>query len=273
VSHKEVLLSPILFSIFINYIIFDKTQYRKTKTDSTLFADDLATSCCSNNISVIKSTFKVHLKKLEEWLFKWRLSINPKKCLFILFSKGKKVNLELKLFNITIPQTDDIKFLGITFDRTMTFNACIQDIKAKCHKRLNIIKILKHKSWRLKPETLKNIYFALIRSIVDYASTIFDITCETKKKELRAIQYHALRIAFNKPLKELLEISKVKTIDSRCRELNENYFEKAYLYENELIKDICTNYLNWYSESRTPKYKTILCHYRNCIEHYFVINK
>ncbi len=93
----------------------------------------------------------MYLKKLEEWLFKCRLSINPKKCLFILFSK--KVNLELKLFNITIPQADDIKFLGVTFDRTMTFNACIQDIKAKCHKRLKIIKILKHKSWRLKPET------------------------------------------------------------------------------------------------------------------------
>jgi hypothetical protein len=159
----------------------------------------------------------------------------------------------------------------------MTFYVCIQDIKAKCHKRLNIIKILKHKSWRLKPETLKNFYYALIRSIVDYASTIFDIICETKKKELRAIQYHAPRIAYNKPLKvshkELLEISKAKTKDSRCRELNENYFEKAYLYENELIKDIYTNYLNRYPESRTPKYKTILCHYRNCIEHYFVINK
>ena len=115
----------------------------------------------------------------------------------------------------------------------MTFNACIQDIKAKCHKRLNIIKILKHKSWRLKPETLKNFYYALIRSIVDYASTIFDIICETKKKELRAIQYHALRISYNKPLKvshkEQFEISKVKTIDNRCRKLNKNYFERTFI--------------------------------------------
>ena len=33
-------LSPILFSIFINDIIFDDTMYKKTKTSSTLFADD-----------------------------------------------------------------------------------------------------------------------------------------------------------------------------------------------------------------------------------------
>jgi retron-type reverse transcriptase len=51
-------LSPILFSIFINYIIFDKTQYRKTKTDSTLFADD----CCSKNISVINQQLKCSSK-------------------------------------------------------------------------------------------------------------------------------------------------------------------------------------------------------------------
>ena len=81
-----------------------------------------------------------------------------------------------------IPQTDQIKFLGINFDRTLSFNSCFQEIKAKCHKRLNIIKILKHKSWGLSSNTLKNIYYALIRSIIDYASTIFEILSETKKK-------------------------------------------------------------------------------------------
>ena len=51
---QGVVLSSILFSIFINDIIFVKTQYRKTKTDSTLFADD----CCSKNISVINQQLK-----------------------------------------------------------------------------------------------------------------------------------------------------------------------------------------------------------------------
>ena len=55
---QGVALSTILFSIFINDIIFGKTQFRKTKTESTLFADDLATSCCSNNINIIKKNFQ-----------------------------------------------------------------------------------------------------------------------------------------------------------------------------------------------------------------------
>ena len=138
---------------------------------------------------------------------------------------------------------------------------------------MNIIKILKHKSWRLKPDTLKNIYFSLIRSIIDYASTIFNIICESKKTELRSIQYHALKIAYNKQLKcshkELLQIASVTTIDERCKELNENYFEKSFLYDNELTNETITNYLNIYPDSREPKFRTILCYYRNIIKHYF----
>ena len=73
-------LSPILFSIYINDIIFNKPQFKKTKTESTLFADDLATSCASNKLHIIEKTFELYMKKLENWLVKWRMSINPSKC-------------------------------------------------------------------------------------------------------------------------------------------------------------------------------------------------
>ena len=42
-------LSPILFSIFINDVIFNDSKFCKTKTYSTLFADDLSTFCSSKN--------------------------------------------------------------------------------------------------------------------------------------------------------------------------------------------------------------------------------
>jgi hypothetical protein len=54
-------LSPILFSIYINDIFFDKTQFKKTKTESTLFADDLATSCASNKLHIIEKTFELYM--------------------------------------------------------------------------------------------------------------------------------------------------------------------------------------------------------------------
>ena len=229
----------------------------------------LATSCASNKIHIIEKIFKLYMNKLENWLIKWRLSINPNKCQIILFNRGKSEKINIALLNENIPVTNEIKFLGLIIDRTMHFTNCIKDIKIKCNNRLNILKILSHKSWNLTSKTLCCIYQILIRSIIDYASVIFNMLNETNKKKLRSIQYHALRHAMRKPLKashsELLEISKICSIDKRCYELNEKYLVNAFKFRNELIIDLANNYLNWYPINRTPKIKTILCFYRECI--------
>jgi hypothetical protein len=70
-----------------------------------------------------------------------------------------------------------------------------------------------------------------------------------------------------KPIKsshtELLELSKICTIDNICEELNEKYFINAFRFENELVIETCKNFINWYPDTRTPKYKTILFYYKD----------
>jgi hypothetical protein len=152
----------------------------------------------------------------------------------------------------------------------MNLTKCVEDINSKCHKRLNIIKILSHKSWRLSAETIRNVYFSLIRSILDYAAVIFDLLCETKKKVFRSVQYHALKAAYRKRIKfshnELLIISKTDSIDERVKRLIENYFQNFYLYKNEMVIEAINRSLNWYSDNEDSKFKTILCNYRNIIK-------
>ena len=193
-------------------------------------------------------------------MIKWRLCINPSKCQLILFSKCKQEATTIKLFNQNIPQSDHIKFLGIYLDRTMNLSKCVEDIHAKCHKRLNIIKILSHKSSNLSDETIRTVYFSLIRSILDYASIIYELLCETKKQDFRSIQYHALRAAYRKPLKfshkELLVNSKTDSIDERVQRLNENYFLNCFLYNNEIVIEAIKKYLNWYSDNKESTFKT-----------------
>ncbi len=263
-------LSPILFSVYINDIIFDKIIFNKSATESTLFADDLATSCTAKNIKTLEKIFKLYMEKLENWLIKWRLCINPNKCQLILFSKCKQEAVNIELFNEIIPQSDNIKFLGLYLDRSMNLTKCVEDLHAKCHKRLNIIKILSHKSWNLTSETIRNVYFSLIRSILDYAAIIYDLLCETKKQDFRSIQYHALRAAYRKPLKfshkELLIISKSDSIDERVKRLNEKYFQNCFLYKNEMVLEAINKYFNWYSDNKDSKFKTILCNYRDKIK-------
>ena len=45
------------------------------------------------------------MKKLENWLVLWRLSNNPSKCQFIIFTKGEIIkmgDIKIKLFNSNV---------------------------------------------------------------------------------------------------------------------------------------------------------------------------
>ncbi len=79
-----------------------------------------------------------------------------------------------------------------------------------------------------------------------------------------------MRFAMHIPIKfshsDLLETSKLCSIDKRCKDLNEKYFDNVFKYKNELVIRTCKNYFNWYSDSRILKQKTILCHYRDLIK-------
>ena len=81
-------LSPVLFSLFINDIPLtneNKDEY------SLLFADDLVDLFIVDTINENTSDYiNERLKKLEEWLNKWRLKMAPEKCVYQVYSKNKK---------------------------------------------------------------------------------------------------------------------------------------------------------------------------------------
>ena len=53
----------------------------------------------------------------------------------------------LHLYGSPIPVVEESKFLGILFDRKLSFIPHIKYLKAKCLKALNLLKVLSHTSW------------------------------------------------------------------------------------------------------------------------------
>ena len=263
-------LSPVLFSIFINDILKSPTIYKKTEVYSNLFADDLASSCSAKSIKKINLTLNLFLNKIEKWLFKWRLEMNGKKCQYILFGRStKKDEIKLKLFNDFIPKVAQTKFLGVTLDSRSNFSKCVDEIVNKCTSRLNILKVLGQKSWKLKNDTIKAIYFSLIRSIIDYNSIIYPLLSKLNQRKIDSIQYKALRIVYKQPIKTktstLLELAKTTSISDRITELNKRYLNNCIINNNELIVELISKYKNWYPHSRITQYKTFFCNYRDIL--------
>jgi hypothetical protein len=260
-------LSPILFSIYINDIpIKDNNE-----ENSLLFADDLVETYAIDKINQeINNKINENLTKLEEWLNNWRLKMAPEKCSYMIFSKNKKTGYNEKLnlifYNQSIPMEADnnVRFLGIRFDKHFSFKNQIKYLLDTCADRLNVIKVLAHKSWNINKETLTNIYKSLVRSIIDYSIYLYDILSDTNKLAIQRIQNKALRIIHNIKFddhistKQLHEIGQIETIEERARYINEKYLTDNIKNNNPLINKLIDEYELFNEFTNNKKHATLL---------------
>ncbi|CAF0890053.1 unnamed protein product [Brachionus calyciflorus] len=158
-------LSPLLFSVYINDI---PKRDRSFMSYTLLFADDLVVFFIYNKPVNLQGIINNYLKELEPWLLSWKMCISPEKSSYMIFTRNKsKPLLNLNLFKRSLPQSNTIKFLGVTLDCRLTFKHYVDEIREKCNSRLNLIKIVSRKSWGLSISTMSTIYKSLIGSIID----------------------------------------------------------------------------------------------------------
>ena len=82
-------------------------------------------------------------------------------------------NPQLYLYGSLIPVVDEAKFLGVIFDRKLSFIPPIKYLKAKCLKALNLLKVLSHTSWGADRTVLLHLYRSLIRSKLHYGAIVY----------------------------------------------------------------------------------------------------
>ena len=140
------------------------------------------------------------------------------------------------------------KLLGIIFDESLTFNKQIESIRDKCLGRLNLIKVLSHREWKLSKETLLMLYKTLIRSIIDYSSFIVNVISDTNLKRLQVIQNKAVRCIFkasyDSSTSELCSMSKLNSIKDRLFDLNKKFIERN-LNKAGLIKQLIDEFIDF----------------------------
>ena len=78
----------------------------------------------------------------------------PHKCNYIVFSNNKfhqeEEDLDIKLLininGVNINKSDKPTFLGIRFDKYLSFNNQLDYLKEACMKRVNVLKVLSNRS-------------------------------------------------------------------------------------------------------------------------------
>jgi hypothetical protein len=263
-------ISPLLFNIFINDI---PQRNVPNVSQSLLFADDLATMFFFKKKGNVEDQINKYLKEIERWLTKWKMKMAPNKCRYMVFTQNKTIpKLKIFLQGEQITHTEKMKFLGLTFDSRLNFNAHINEIRTRCKDRLNIVKILSNRNWHLKPQILGNIYKSLVSSIIDYSFVCLHLISETDLSRLQAIQNTAIRAIFKLPYdcpRSILcgyeaELG-ISQISDRLDDLNERFLRNCLANSNALVARLLEEYKRGF-EARYTNRVTPLCTYYLTLE-------
>ena len=177
------ILGPCLFIIFINDIVDTVTNVLVL-----LFADDLKLIlkiANSNDARVFQSA----IDQLYDWCTLNKLYLNLKKCFIMTYARTSNVrNYEYTINNgqHTFDRIQLHRDLGVIFDVKLTFSNHIETIEASARAALGFIKrTLKNK---FTIDTAKMLYFALVRSKLEYASVVWHPYHQSYIDKIESIQ-------------------------------------------------------------------------------------
>jgi hypothetical protein len=174
----------------------------------------------------------------------------PQKCNFLIFSKNSESEsnkLDLRLFGEKLCVNESPTFLGIRFDRHLTFKNQISYLQDSCVNRLNFLKIVSKRSFGLSSDTLNSLYISIIRSVLEYSSIITPNMATSSFNKLAIIQNKAIKIINHQPIHTSIEEinTNFANLIDRFDHLNKRYIIQAILNNNDLITDLWNEYLDY----------------------------
>ena len=166
-------------------------------TDCSLYVDDFCICYRSKSMATIERQLQQNLNKIESWAASNGFKFSKSKTQCVQFCQLRKQHDDpvLHLYGSPIPVVEESKFLGILFDRKLSFIPHIKYLKAKCLKALNLLKVLSHTSWGADRTTLLKLYRSLVRSKLDYGCIIYGSARKSYLQMLDPIHNQGLRLA------------------------------------------------------------------------------
>ena len=221
-------ISPTLFVIYIN----DITTAITPQVDHTLHADDFAIWSAAEHVTTAKVRVQETVNRVLQWTKDWGLNINQTKTTVMKFSlKTKEKDVTVQLNGQDLPTDDTPTFLGVTFDKRLTWKPHINKINQKAIKRMQIMKKLSGTQWGANSKVLRQVYQGYVRPVMEYASPAWSTAAPSNVSCLDKTQNQGLRIVLgamkSTPLAELHRQTETDTLENRRQQKTLIGYEKS----------------------------------------------
>ena len=149
------ILSVTLFSLKINNIV----KCLNPGVDCSLYVDDFLICYRSKNMNTIERQLQLNLNKIQKWSTENGFKFSKSKTVCMHFCHLRKAHNDpiLTLDGTPIPVVEENKFLGVIFDRKLSFIPHIKQLKAKCQKALNLLRVVAHTDWGADRKIIKSL--------------------------------------------------------------------------------------------------------------------
>ncbi|XP_058817692.1 uncharacterized protein LOC131681001 [Topomyia yanbarensis] len=230
-------MSPTLFNVYTTKL----HQIDDTDVILVQFADDFALMVRSRSTETINQKMQHQLANFTRKAKNLNLTINPSKTKAILFHGGN-TTLNINVNNTAIEMVNNHRYLGLHIDRFLRFGGHIRSVKDKIHERLKMLKVISNIRSGGHPQTMNLIYNALVRSCVDYGSSVANNASATNTKVIQTALNGCLRkvtgCSKTTPLNSLLAMAGQEPWDIRCEYITCKEIAKSVAYRNPIYEQL-----------------------------------
>ena len=145
--------------------------------------------CSEEHLSTANYRLHQALNTLEGWTNQWLVRINPRKTTYTIFSLStKEQKATLHINGQTLLAEDNLTYLGVTFDKRLTWRQQTEKAEARAKVRLALMK-LAGTIWGADTVTLKRLYTGRVRPVLEYGMTAWGTTAKSNFDRVSKVQY------------------------------------------------------------------------------------
>jgi len=165
------ILSVTCFALKINSIV----KSLSPGVECSLHVDDFRICYRSKFVHIIERHLQRSLNNLQHWVDSNGFKFSSTKTVCVHFCRLRKAHPDpqLLLIGTPIPVVEQTKFIGLIFDKKLSFITHLQYLKNKCLKTLNLLRVAANTKWASDEKTLLHLYRSLIRSKLEYGAVVY----------------------------------------------------------------------------------------------------